>query len=161
MLGGFALLAFPITMFMTQFYTPIIEPVLTGVQLTIPEILYQGTLALLWTIGLPFFVMAYIIPLVMFNEAMQTRSTVRILRLARRLGAKMVRKEQIQEIKRLGYAYDEEKKGTVELFAAAGNQQTYLVMPNHLAKCQAVYAYLRLLHALALVCQQLLLRLFS
>ncbi len=123
MLGGFALLAFPITMFMTQFYTPIIEPVLTGVQLTIPEILYQGTLAMLWTIGLPFFVMAYIIPLVMFNEAMQTRSTVRILRLARRLGAKMVRKEQIQEIKRLGYAYDEEKKGTVELFAAAGNQE--------------------------------------
>ncbi|MHA1862349.1 MAG: hypothetical protein ACTSWA_01170 [Candidatus Thorarchaeota archaeon] len=130
MLGGFALLAFPITMFMTQFYTPIIEPILTGAQLTIPEIFYQGILALLWTIGLPFFVMAYIIPLVMFNEAMQTRSTVRILRLARRLGAKLVHKEKIQEIKRLSYAYDEEQKGTVELYAAAGNKEIVMTQKS-------------------------------
>ena len=130
MLGGFALLAFPITMFMTQFYTPIIEPILTGGELTITEIFYQGTLAMLWTIGLPFFVMAYIIPLVMFNEAMQTRSTVRILRLARRLGAKLVHKEKIQEIKRLSYAYDEEQKGTVELYAAAGNKEIVMTQKS-------------------------------
>ncbi len=130
MLGGFALLAFPITMFMTQFYTPIIEPILQGVPLTISAIFYQGIVALLWTIGLPFFVMAYIIPLVMFNEAMQTRSTVRILKLARRLGAKMVRKEKIQEIKRLSYAYDEEKKGTVELYAAAANQEIVMTQKS-------------------------------
>jgi len=130
MLGGFALLAFPITMFMSQFYFPIIEPILTGTVLTISEIFYQGIVALLWTIGLPFFVMAYIIPLVMFNEAMQTRSTVRILRLARRLGAKMVRKEQIQEIKRLSYAYDEEQKGTVELYAAAANKEIVMTQKS-------------------------------
>lgn len=59
----------------------------------------------------------------MFNEGMQARSTVRILRLATRLGAKMVRKERVQEIKRLGYVYDEEKKATVELYAAATNQE--------------------------------------
>ncbi|MHA1615664.1 MAG: hypothetical protein ACTSYJ_12530, partial [Candidatus Thorarchaeota archaeon] len=70
-----------------------------------------------------FFVMAYILPMVMFNEAMQSRSTVRILKLARRLGAKMVRKEKIQEIKRLSYAYDEGQKGTVELYAAAREQE--------------------------------------
>lgn len=123
MLGGYALLAFPITMFVSQFYNPIILPIMTGVQFTQTEIIYQTTLALLWTIGLPFFVMAYILPLVMFNEAMQARSTVRILKLARRLGAKMVRKEKIQEIKRLSYAYDEGQKGTVELYAAAREQE--------------------------------------
>ncbi len=67
--------------------------------------------------------MAYILPIVMFNEAMQSRSTVRILKLARRLGAKMVRKEKIQEIKRLSYAYDEGQKGTVELYATARDQE--------------------------------------
>ncbi len=123
MLGGYALLAFPITMFVSQFYNPIILPIMTGVQFTQTEIIYQTILALLWTIGLPFFVMAYILPLVMFNEAMQARSTVRILKLARRLGAKMVRKEKIQEIKRLRYAYDEGQRGTVELYAAAREQE--------------------------------------
>ncbi|MHA1666603.1 MAG: hypothetical protein ACTSW7_04460 [Candidatus Thorarchaeota archaeon] len=123
MLGGYALLAFPITMFVSQFYNPIILPIMSGVQFGQTELIYQTTLALLWTIGLPFFVMAYILPMVMFNEAMQSRSTVRILKLARRLGAKMVRKEKIQEIKRLSYAYDEGQKGTVELYAAAREQE--------------------------------------
>ena len=123
MLGGYALLAFPITMFVSQFYNPIILPIMSGVEFGQTELIYQTTLALLWTIGLPFFVMAYILPIVMFNEAMQSRSTVRILKLARRLGAKMVRKEKIQEIKRLSYAYDVGQKGTVELYAAAKDQE--------------------------------------
>ncbi len=123
MLGGYALLAFPITMFVSQFYNPIILPIMSGVQFGQTELIYQTTLALLWTIGLPFFVMAYMLPMVMFNEAMQSRSTVRILKLARRLGAKMVRKEKIQEIKRLSYTYDEGQKGTVELYAAAREQE--------------------------------------
>lgn len=124
MLGGYALLAFPITMFFSQFYNPIILPIMNGTaEFTTAELFYQGTIGLIWTIGLPFFVMAYILPMVMFNEGMQTRSTVRILRLATRLGAKMVRKEQIQEIKRLSYAYDEDQKATVELYAAAANKE--------------------------------------
>ncbi|MGY5878966.1 MAG: hypothetical protein RTV31_01890 [Candidatus Thorarchaeota archaeon] len=123
MLGGYALLAFPITMFMSQFYEPIILPIMLGGDLEVPVIAVQSIIALLYTIGLPFFVMAYIMPLIMFNEGMQARSTVRILKLARRFGAKMVRKEQIQEIKRLSYAYDEDQKATVELYAAAGNQE--------------------------------------
>jgi hypothetical protein len=60
---------------------------------------------------------------IVFNEAMQKRSTVRILRLATRLGAKMVHKEQIQEIKRLSSVYDKEKSATVELYAAAANKE--------------------------------------
>ena len=123
MLGGYALLAFPITMFFSNFYTPLIEPILLGASFTAEYIVTSALLGLIWTIGLPFFVMAYILPMVMFNERMQARSTVRILKLARRLGAKMVRKEEIQEIKRLSYAYDEDQKATVELFAAAGNQE--------------------------------------
>ncbi|MBN2228507.1 MAG: hypothetical protein JW779_02865 [Candidatus Thorarchaeota archaeon] len=123
MLGGYALLAFPITMFISQFYEPIILPILNGNTLAPAQIVLHSTVALLWTIGLPFFVMAYILPVVMFNEGMQARSTVRILRLAKRLGAKMVRKENIQEIKRLGSVYDVDTKATVELYAAATNQE--------------------------------------
>jgi len=131
MLGGYALLAFPITMFFSQFYSPIIEPILLGVSApSATEIATRATIALLYTIGLPFFVMAYILPVVMFNEGMQARSTVRILRIATRLGARMVRKEQIQEIKRLGYVYDEEKKATVELYAAATNQEIVMTQKS-------------------------------
>jgi len=130
MLGGYALLAFPITMFFSQFYEPILLPMMQGNTLLPADLIYKLSVALLWTIGLPFFVMAYIMPMVMFNEAMQTRSTVRILRLARRFGAKMVRKEQIQEIKRLSYAYDEDSKATVELFAAAGNQDIVMTQKS-------------------------------
>jgi hypothetical protein len=131
MLGGYALLAFPITMFFSQFYTPLILPLMNGtIQMTMPDIIYQVTIGLIWTIGLPFFVMAYIMPMVMFNEAMQTRSTVRILKLARRLGAKMVRKEKVQEIKRLSYVYDEEKAATVELYAAAANQEIVMTQKS-------------------------------
>ncbi|TFG27619.1 hypothetical protein EU528_12500 [Candidatus Thorarchaeota archaeon] len=131
MLGGYALLAFPITMFVSQFYEPLILPMMTGTQIfEFTDIIYHGTIALLWTIGLPFFVMAYILPVAMFNEGMQARSTVRILKLAQRLGAKMVRKEKIQEIKRLGSVYDEEKKATVELYAAATNQEIVMTQKS-------------------------------
>jgi len=123
MLGGYALLAFPITMFLNHFYEPLILPWIEGTIFTPEQVLYQVTTGTLWTLGLPFFVMAFILPVIAFNEGMQKRSTVRILRLATRLGAKMVRKEQIQEIKRLSSVYDEEKSATVELYAAAANKE--------------------------------------
>lgn len=123
MLGGYALLAFPITMFLRHFYEPLILPWIQGNPLAPQVAVVQAVLGFLWTLGLPFFVMAFILPVIMFNEAMQKRSTVRILKLATRLGAKMVRKEQIQEIKRLSSVYDEEKAATVELYAAASNKE--------------------------------------
>ena len=123
MLGGYALLAFPITMFLNHFYEPLILPWIQGTIFTAEQVFFQVTTGTLWTIGLPFFVMAFILPVIMFNEAMQKRSTVRILKLATRLGAKMVKKEKIREIKRLSYAYDEEKSATVELYAAASNKE--------------------------------------
>ncbi len=123
MLGGYALLAFPITMFLNHFYEPLILPWLEGTIFSNEQIFYQLTTGTLWTIGLPFFVMTFILPVIIFNEAMQKRSTVRILKLATRLGAKMVRKERIQEIKRLSSVYDEEKAATVELYAEAANKE--------------------------------------
>jgi hypothetical protein len=123
MLGGYALLAFPITMFLNHFYEPLILPWLEGTTFSAEQVFFQVTTGTLWTIGLPFFVMAFILPVIIFNEAMQKRSTVRILKLATRLGAKMVRKEQIQEIKRLSAVYDEEKAATVELYAVAANKE--------------------------------------
>jgi len=126
MLGGYALFAYPITMFISQFYDPLILPILQG---TIPPegltglVIYQGTLGLLWTIGLPFFVMAYILPVIMFNEALQSRSTVRILRLAQRMGAKIIKKEQITEIKRPTLKIVEDQSATVDLWARAQNQE--------------------------------------
>ncbi|MFW9975064.1 MAG: hypothetical protein ACFFDQ_07370, partial [Candidatus Thorarchaeota archaeon] len=123
MLGGYALLAFPITMFLNHFYEPLILPWLEGTTFSNEQIIYQISTGTLWTIGLPFFVMTFILPVIIFNEAMQKRSTVRILKLATRLGAKMVRKERIQEIKRLSSVYDEERAATVELYAEAANKE--------------------------------------
>ena len=126
MLGGYALLAYPITMFLSQFYEPLILPILQGI--TPPDqitglVIYHGTLGLLWTLGLPFFVMAYIIPVIMFNEALQARSTVRILRLAQRLGAKIIKKEQITEIKRPTLKIIENQSATVDLWVKTQNQE--------------------------------------
>ena len=123
MLGGYAILAFPITMFLNHFYTPLIVPLFEGtIDLTVPAeanlFVFKAVVGFIWTLGLPFFVMAFIIPVIIFNEGMQSRSTIRILRLAKRLGAKIVRKERIQEIKR-PTTISTEDSGTVELWAKA------------------------------------------
>ncbi|MHA2360268.1 MAG: hypothetical protein ACXAB5_08340 [Candidatus Thorarchaeota archaeon] len=123
MLGGYAILAFPITMFLTNFYNPLIVPLFEGtIDLTVPAqaelFMFKAVVGFLWTLGLPFFVMAFILPVIVFNEGMQSRSTIRILRLAKRLGAKIVRKERIQEIKRPTTVATEES-ATAELWARA------------------------------------------
>ncbi len=124
MLGGYAILAFPITMFLAHFYEPLIVPLLQGtIDLAVPAqanaFVFEAVVGFLWTLGLPFFVMAFIIPVIIFNEGMQSRSTIRILRLAKRLGAKIVRKERIQEIKRPTTLQTAEDSAHVELWAKA------------------------------------------
>jgi hypothetical protein len=124
MLGGYAILAFPITMFLAHFYDPLIVPLLEGtIDLAVPAqanaFVFEAVVGFLWTLGLPFFVMAFIIPVIIFNEGMQSRSTIRILRLAKRLGAKIVRKERIQEIKRPTTIQSTEDRAHVELWAKA------------------------------------------
>ncbi len=124
MLGGYAILAFPITMFLAHFYEPLIVPLFEGtIDLAVPAqanaFVFEAVVGFLWTLGLPFFVMAFIIPVIIFNEGMQSRSTIRILRLAKRLGAKIVRKERIQEIKRPTTIQSTEDRAHVELWAKA------------------------------------------
>ena len=124
MLGGYAILAFPITMFLNHFYTPLIVPLFDGtIDLAVPAeanlFVFKAVVGFLWTLGLPFFVMAFIIPVIVFNEALQSRSTIRILRLAKRLGAKIVRKERIQEIKRPSTISATKDSAQVELWAKA------------------------------------------
>lgn len=124
MLGGYAILAFPITMFLLHFYDPLIVPLLQGdINLAIPAeanaFLFTAVVGFLWTLGLPFFVMAFIIPVIAFNEGMQSRSTIRILKLAKRLGAKIVRRERIQEIKRPTTVAAVEESANIELWARA------------------------------------------
>jgi hypothetical protein len=124
MLGGYAILAFPITMFLVHFYNPLLVPLLEGtINLTIPAeanlFVFEAIVGFLWTLGLPFFVMAFIIPVIAFNEAMQSRSTMRILKITKRLGAKIVRRERIQEIKRPTTVADVEDSANIELWAKA------------------------------------------
>ncbi|RLI56082.1 MAG: hypothetical protein DRO87_08360 [Candidatus Thorarchaeota archaeon] len=71
MLGGYALLAFPITMFIVQFYEPIILPLLQDpLSMTPDMVFYNATVGFLRTFGLPFFVMAFILPVIMLSERM-------------------------------------------------------------------------------------------
>ncbi|MHA1948481.1 MAG: hypothetical protein ACXAAO_09065 [Candidatus Thorarchaeota archaeon] len=124
MLGGYAILAFPITMFLAHFYEPLIVPLISGgfdlsIAADANAFVFEAIVGFLWTLGLPFFVMAFIIPVIAFNEGMQSRSTIRILKLARRLGAKIVRRERIQEIKRPSTVATAEESANIELWAKA------------------------------------------
>ncbi len=124
MLGGYAILAFPVTMFVNHFYEPLIVPLFQGtIDLTVPAeanaFVYEAVVGFLWTLGLPFFVMSFIIPVIIFNEKLQPRSTIRILRLAKRLGATIVRRERIEEIKRPTALATANDSATVELWAKA------------------------------------------
>ncbi len=80
-LGGFSLVAFPLSMFIVHFYTPFVTPPL--VPITIQNLL----ISTLWTIGLPLLVMAFIIPLVVFHERMRNRTDGLLQGYAKRLGA--------------------------------------------------------------------------
>jgi hypothetical protein len=79
-LGGFSLVAFPLSMFIVHFYTPF---VIESVPITAQNLLISS----LWTIGLPLLIMAFIIPLVVFHERMRKRTDGLIQGYAKRLGA--------------------------------------------------------------------------
>ncbi|MFW9799005.1 MAG: hypothetical protein ACFFD9_01075 [Candidatus Thorarchaeota archaeon] len=93
-LGGYALIAFPIAMFITQFWEPyFVEPFrpLTSDNLLI---------SFLWILGLPLLVMAFIMPVVVLNEAYQMKIRRRLTRIAVRLGATAVRKPRIEKVEK-------------------------------------------------------------
>ncbi|MHA1927680.1 MAG: hypothetical protein ACTSV2_03760 [Candidatus Thorarchaeota archaeon] len=102
--GGYALIAFPIAMFTSHIYAPYIAPfLLTGAW---PETLITdpvGSLfgSLLLIVGLPIFVMAFIVPVVAVNEISQSRVRTQMGKIATRLGATTVKKEVIKKTTRL------------------------------------------------------------
>jgi hypothetical protein len=93
LLGGYAFIAFPLAMFTNHFYTPYI----VNLQQLTPTNLF---ISFLWIVGLPLLVMAFILPVVGFNEAMQTRMKRRVWGIAKRLGATVIKKEKVEVAKR-------------------------------------------------------------
>lgn len=92
MLGGYSILAFPIAMFSAHFYQPYI---LGGVT---PELI-PLSISLIWTIGIPLLIMAFIVPVVILNEIAGGKTGGFIKGVARKMGADEVDKPQIQKIR--------------------------------------------------------------
>ncbi|MGY5865537.1 MAG: hypothetical protein RTV41_13120 [Candidatus Thorarchaeota archaeon] len=88
MLSGYSLFAFPIAMVSAHFIQPFVIEGITPH----PELLI---ISFLWTLGIPLVVMAFILPVVFLNEAVQRRSVGFIQRFARGLAAKEVEKPVI------------------------------------------------------------------
>lgn len=80
MLGGYSILSFPIAMASAHFIIPY---VINGIQPTINSLIISS----LWTLGIPLLLMAFIIPVVLLNEAAQRRAVGFIQRFARGLAA--------------------------------------------------------------------------
>jgi hypothetical protein len=79
-LGGFSIIAIPISSFMQHFYKPYVE---FEVALNTPNILVSFT----WTIGLPLMAMAFLIPVIFLNELLTKWTRGYIQSFAKRLGA--------------------------------------------------------------------------
>ncbi|MFW9849310.1 MAG: hypothetical protein ACFFF4_09220 [Candidatus Thorarchaeota archaeon] len=94
--GGYALISFPITMFTTHLWIPYLSKD--------PPIFPQGQGLLnvfLLIAGLPLFVMAFILPVIAFNERSQTRIRVSMAKIASALGATIVRRSKIEKAQRI------------------------------------------------------------
>ena len=86
LVGGFGILAFPITMFYRYFFLKF-----QHVELTFQEVF----ISLIWIVGLPIMVMAFIIPLIIINELTIGRTSGVMKGIARRFGANQVQLQQI------------------------------------------------------------------
>ncbi len=95
--GGFAIFAYPITMFYRYFYS---RYVLRPLPLQLDGVL----LSLFWIIGIPLLIMSFVLPFILLNELELDWVVPRIQRFARALGAKdtkpkslMVEMMEVQE----------------------------------------------------------------
>ena len=91
MLGGYSILAFPIAMFKLHFYQPF---VVNHLPLNFPSIF----ITLIWTIGIPLLVMAFIVPVTILNEASVGKASRYIHGYLKRVGADLVEKPQISRV---------------------------------------------------------------
>jgi hypothetical protein len=79
-LGGFSIIAIPISSFMQHFYKPFVQ---FGVVVN-PINFF---ISLTWTIGLPLMAMAFIIPVIILNELLLKWTSKQVKNYARHLGA--------------------------------------------------------------------------
>jgi hypothetical protein len=110
--GGYALIAFPITMFTTYIYDPYF---VSGVTPTLPSLL--GALTLVF--GVPLFVMAFIVPVIVVNEHSQDKIRRKMGHLAIKLGAAIVEKEAIKKTTRLASEGILAEEGGKEILTSA------------------------------------------
>jgi hypothetical protein len=98
MLGGYSILAFPITMFMEHFFYPYI---IEGSNPYYPSTSVFTTpifISFLWTAGIPLLVMSFVIPVVILNEVAQQKAVNIIKRVAKPLGASEVHRPVIAPV---------------------------------------------------------------
>jgi hypothetical protein len=86
--GGFAILAYPVTMFHRYFY---LHFIVWGFQPTLENI----AVSLLWTVGIPVLIMSFVLPFVMLHELWLRMIKPGMQSIARRMGAKNVQEERL------------------------------------------------------------------
>ena len=91
MLGGYSILAFPIAMFREHFFQPF---VIDGLPPDIGPIF----ISLVWTIGIPLLIMAFIVPVIIMNEFAGGKAGGFVKGFVRRMGAEVVEKLQISKV---------------------------------------------------------------
>ncbi len=92
-------------------------------------------ISFLWILGLPLLVMAFIMPVVVLNEAYQMKIRRRLTRIAVRLGATAVRKPRIEKVekpellmkrrRKKGVPGILESQDVVEIMTSAKGVKTY------------------------------------
>ncbi len=87
-LGGYSLLGYPVSAFFTHFYRPF---VLMGVDMTPLQILTS----VFWTVGLPFLMIAFVLPAVIVHEFVLRYVRGWVRGAARVLGASHIRPEEV------------------------------------------------------------------
>ncbi|MGY5876444.1 MAG: hypothetical protein RTU30_11920 [Candidatus Thorarchaeota archaeon] len=91
--GGFALIAYPLSAFTNNFYDPLVMN---------PNVFIDDPLKILvsflWTFGLPLMIMAFIVPVVVLNEIYHEKLTNRLIRFAKRIGADHIKMPEFEEV---------------------------------------------------------------
>lgn len=91
MLGGYSILAFPIAMFSIHF----LQPFLLSHTLPPPE---EIMLSLVWIVGIPLLIMAFIVPVIILNEIAGGKADRIVQGYLRRIGAEVVEKPKISRV---------------------------------------------------------------
>ncbi|TFG31978.1 hypothetical protein EU528_04720 [Candidatus Thorarchaeota archaeon] len=104
MLGGYSILAFPIAMFVRHFWQPFI---IGSAPLDLNSIL----ISLIWTVGIPMLIMAFIVPVILLNEIAGRKAGGFVQGFVKRIGADVVVRSQISRVAIEKPSQDEKSEG--------------------------------------------------